>query len=57
MHGDESGLLKIPIAKIRISTLLARAKAVIKKEEELYKYITSESWDLKIIKEKMAPMD
>ena len=55
LHGDGSGVVSIPIDLIDIKALIARAKAIIKQEKQIFDYLESSSWTLEGIKERLVP--
>lgn len=55
LHGDESGVVMIPIAAIDAKALVTRAETIIKEERGVYEYMESSLCNLEGIKERIAP--
>ena len=50
LHGDESGLVKIPIDFIRISELIDRCEEIVQQEKEYFDFMKSDKYNFEDMK-------
>jgi len=55
LHGDENGIVHIPIDLIKIKDLIIRARKVLEEEKNVFDFLNSDSITLQTLKEKLAP--
>ena len=55
LHGDESGLVKIPIDFIRIKQLIEKCEEIMRQEKEYFNFMKSDKYNFEEMKKFLTP--